>query len=240
MSWQKNCSSNAKKKKRPFYNLGYDFVKLTGGLPTWLWVRPKVYYPFGKPSKRGSMMVICNHVTWIDPIVVQLVFPWRRLNCLATKDLYSNKLVAWLFTQVHCIQVDKQNFQLSSFRQVVERLQDGRLILIFPEGAIHTDSPDQVLAFKSGAVLMAHKAQAPILPMYIVQREKWYHRQHVVMGQPIHVAQLLGPMPNMQQMNEVTELLREKEVELKSYYQSLLEKNRKKLSKKEREVAFYE
>jgi hypothetical protein len=68
---------------------------------------------------------------------------------------------------------------------------------------------------------MAHRAQAPILPIYIVKREKWYHRQRIVVGQPIQVAQQLGRMPNMQQMAEVTELLREKELELKAYYESL-------------------
>ena len=64
-------------------------------------------------------------------------------------------------------------------------------------------------------------AKAPILPMYMVKREKWYQRQRMVMGQPIDVAKELGPMPSMQDMNRLTELLREKELELERYYQSL-------------------
>lgn len=240
MRWEKNCSNSAgKKKRRLFEYFIYDFVKFTGAPSAWLWVRPKIYYPFGKPNKRGAMIVISNHVTWIDPVVAHFVFPWRRIHSLATKELFSSKLRTFLFTQAHCIMVDKENFNLGSFRQVVERLQEGKLILIFPEGGIHTDTPDQVNAFKSGAVFMAHRAQAPILPMYIAKREKWYHRQRIIVGQPIQVGQLLGRMPNMQQMSQVTELLREKEVELKAYYESL-PVYQKYAQSKERECASHE
>ena len=91
------------------------------------------------------------------------------------------------------------------------------MFVIFPEGKVNKDGEKALLAFKSGAVLMAHRASAPILPMYIVKREKWYHRQHIVMGQPVDIASVMGKMPTMEQMNTVTDLLREKEKELKTH-----------------------
>ena len=125
------------------------------------------------------------------------------------------------FKQMHCIIVDKENFSLASFREVVECLDDGKLVVIFPEGKLNDDSPNTVLAFKSGAVLMAHKASAPILPMYIIKREKWYHRQRIVVGQAIDIREILGKMPTMQQLNDMSDMLREKEIELREYYESL-------------------
>ena len=210
-----------KQKRKPFYNLCYDLAKITGAPSALLWLRPKIYYPFGKPSKKGALLVSSNHCTFIDPIIIQLSFPWRRLNCLATKDLFERKVTNFLFTQMHCIVVDKDNFSLSSFHEVVDRLNSGKIVVIFPEGQVNTEGRSPVLAFKSGAVLMAHRAGAPILPMYIVKRDKWYHRQRVIIGETVDVCEMLGKMPSMEDMTRVSELLREKEVELKEDFEAL-------------------
>lgn len=210
------------KKKTPLgYNFWYDFVKVTGALPTLLWMRPKIYYPFGKPSKKGAFLVISNHPTFLDPIIVHLAFPWRRMHSLATKDLFNTNTKVFFFSKVHCIIVDKENFSVSSFRQVVDCLDGGKVVVIFPEGRVHVDSPQEVLAFKSGAVMMAHRAGAPIIPMYIVKKTKWYQRQRIVMGQAIDVAGMLGRFPSVEQLNQVSDLLRENEVKLKEYFESL-------------------
>lgn len=217
-----------KNKKDPlFYNFHYNLVKYTGALPAWLWLRPKIHYPFGKPSKKGALMVAANHSTLIDPIIVQLTFPWRYLHSLATKDLFSSRFKAWFFRQMHCIEVDKDNFSLASFHEVVKRLQAKRLVLIFPEGGVHIGGKDAMGAFKSGAVLMAHKAGASILPMHIVRREKWYHRQQVLVGMPLDMSQMLGAMPSMEAVNQASETLRRKQLELVEYYESrMLHKER--------------
>ncbi len=222
MSWENNSKNRRKpsKTRNPFQHFCYDFVKVTGALPALLWMRPKRYYPFGKPNTRGALLVSSNHCSMVDPIVVQLAFPLRRLHSLATKDLFSSKAKSAFFHQMHCIVADKENFSLSSFHEVVSRLQDGKMVVIFPEGTVNREGADALLAFKSGAVLMAHKAGAPILPMYIVKREKWYHRQHIVLGTPIDVVDMLGKMPTMQDLTRVSDLLREKEIELREYFAS--------------------
>jgi hypothetical protein len=66
---------------------------------------------------------------------------------------------------------------------------------------------------------MAHRANAPILPVYIVKREKWYRAQRVVIGEPFDVNAAVGPIPTMEQMERVTAQLREKELELKRFYE---------------------
>ena len=127
---------------------------------------------------------------------------------------------------------------MSSFRQVVGCLEEGKAVVIFPEGRVNRESSTEpLLAFKSGAVIMAHKAGVPILPMYIVKNEKWYHRQHIVIGEALSPIEMLGKMPNVQELNMVTELLREKEEKLRDYYESLLiHKQKRKDEADEREV----
>ena len=164
-------------------------------------------------------MVISNHPTWVDPIIIQLAFPFRRLNSLATKDLFDSQAKMRFFTLMHCIIVDKDNFSLSSFHEVVGRLEEGKLVVIFPEGRVSANGAPELTAFKSGAVLMAHKAGVPILPMYIVKKKKWYQRQHIVMGMPLDIPKMLGKMPSMKALTEASDLLLNKELELKNYFE---------------------
>ena len=92
-------------------------------------------------------------------------------------------------------------------------------MVIFPEGQVNRNGGQEIRAFKSGAILMAHRASAPILPVYVVRREKWYHRQYVVVGEPFDVRAAVGMIPTMEQVDKVCEQLRERELELKRYYE---------------------
>ena len=177
MSLENNLTNKAKTNKgwRPFSNLIYDIIMFSGAIPAYAWLRPKIYYPFGRPSKKGALLISANHRSLMDPVVVLTSFPMHRINSVATSELYSSKFLTFMFNQMHCIKIDKNNFSVSSFHEIVERLNHKKKVLIFPEGQLNQDQ--SMLAFKSGIILMAHKSGAPIVPMYIPERERWYHRQ---------------------------------------------------------------
>ena len=100
--------------------------------------------------------------------------------------------------------------------------------MIFPEGQVNREAENQLLAFKSGAVLMALRAKAPIQPIYIVNREKWYKRQVVVKGAPIDVSSMVGKIPTKADIDRITEYIRLKEIELKQYYEDYIRAKKKK------------
>ena len=220
MNSAKNSSGRPKRRPIGYYFL-FDFVKITGAIPTLIWMRPKVYRPYGTKVPKGGVLISANHRSLVDPVIIYATFPFKRISCLATKDLYKNKLLTFFFNHVHCIQVDKANFAISSFRDVVTRLSLEELVAIFPEGGLNPDKEDHLQAFKSGAILMAHRAGAQILPIYIVKREKWYHRQRVVMGRPYDVCANIGKIPTMAEINRASEDLRNMELELREYFESL-------------------
>lgn len=71
---------------------------------------------------------------------------------------------------------------------------------------------------------MAHKSAAPVVPMYIVRREKWYRPQEILIGNPVDIRSMVGVIPSMEDITRASEYLREKEVELKTYYEEKLKK----------------
>ncbi len=199
----------------------------TGAIPGLIWLRPKIHYPDGRPNKKGAVLVLANHRTLIDPILVQTAFPFRRMNSIATKDLFSSPAKEKFFTLMNCIKIDKDNFSTSSFHEIVERLGENKLVVIFPEGEVHVESGHEILAFKSGVVLMAHRSGAPVIPLYVAEKRKWYHRQHMVMGQAVDIREMLGRIPTVDAIASASNTLREKEMELRAYYESHCQKKRK-------------
>lgn len=221
MSCEKNLKKSNKRTARDvLIGIGYQFVKFTGAPSAFLWFRPRRLYPYGRKRVKGGVLISSNHRTFLDPIIVHLTFPGRTLYSLATKDLYTSKLRTFFFNMAQCIVVDKDNFSLSSFHTVVNKLKAGKAVVIFPEGQVNRNENDTMLAFKSGAALMAFKSNAPILPMYIVKQEKWWHRQTVVVGEVFYVSELAGKMPTMNDLTRVSDHLREEEIRLREYYEA--------------------
>ena len=148
-------------KKRPFYNFAYDFVRVTGALPGFLWFRFKIHRPYGTKLPKGAVLIVANHNSMMDPIIMNLALFGRRMHSLATSQLFRNKLASTFFNMMHCIKVDKDNFNVSTFRAVSDRLGEGKAVLIFPEGRIN---PYRKLAhFRPGVFKIAQKANVPIV-----------------------------------------------------------------------------
>jgi 1-acyl-sn-glycerol-3-phosphate acyltransferase len=164
-------------------------------------------------------MISANHSSFIDPFAILATFWHRRVFSLATKDLYDTPKKRFIFESMRCIKVDKENFSLDSFHEVTRRLKSGKVICIFPEGQINFESND-ILAFKTGVILMAHTAGVPIVPIYLAPVGKWYERRVTVVGQPINIREICGFMPTIDDLNRAGDIVRAKEQELKEFYYS--------------------
>lgn len=223
------------KKKRKTGNLLYDFVKVTGAIPALIWMRPKILYIGKRPKIKGGFLIAANHVSFTDPIIMHCVFWRRRLNCVATKELYKGKLSTFFFNHMHCIMVDKENFKMSTFYTVCERLQEDKAVVVFPEGQVNHNT-DEIMPFKSGAILMAYKAKKPIVPVYINKCTKWWERRVAVVGEPMEINTTGAMFPSMEEVRQINYRLQEKELELKLRYEDYKNsknKNDKKVKKVE-------
>lgn len=223
-----NKKENKKKREGDFF---YNFVKITGAPTALLWSRQKVYHVSdGKLIKRkhikGRVLICSNHIGFTDPLLLNCVFWYRRVYFLAMQELFCTKLKSFFFNGMKCIPVDRSNFSMATFHTVTDRLKNDKAVLIFPEGQVN-ENQGEILAFKSGAVLMATTSNAPLLPVYIVKREKWYHRYVVLIGDPVNFTETYGARPSMQNMREASELLHAKEEELMLYYNKHIKKQDK-------------
>ncbi len=214
------------KKKKKVSSFLYWFVKITAAIPVLIWLRPKViYHRESKKFKKKGCLICVNHESFTDPILMECVFWNKTLGYLAISELFNTKLKKFFFTRMHCIPVDRQNFNVNSMHVVCDTLKSGKNIVIFPEGRLHTDVSDDLLEFKGGAPLMAYVSNAPVIPIYIAPTKKWYNRMVAVVGEPIMVRDICNS-PSMRDMDVAGEKIREKVIELREYYSLLREKQK--------------
>lgn len=191
---------------------------MTGILPALLFWRPKVHRPFGREKlPQGPFIVVSNHNSFTNPVVLLITIKKRHLNFMATTELMGNAPGRFVFRHFHLIPVDKDNFSMDTYYSLMSSLKEGNGAVIFPEGFVDTDE-DMVHPFKDGAMLMALKANVPILPVYIGKRTSSLRRQHVIIGKLYRPEADDSQRLSITRIRELTELLYQKELELEKYY----------------------
>ena len=193
----------------------FDLGKLIAFPPGLVWFRPRFIYESKRAKKRlrGGAILMINHTGFTDPIMAQFAVWYRRQHFVATTELFSSPFRRWLFGVFHCIEIDRSNFNLGTFRTITAALEGVKVVTIYPEG--HINDEKGVAAFKDGIVMMALRSGRPVVPLYIRKQEKWYERATFVIGEPINLKERYGGLPSMDTVREISEALRKKEIELK-------------------------
>ena len=208
-----------------FRKILYDFFRWSGW-PILLWFRVKKIYKSKEQPKRikGGAVIASNHILFSDCMILHCAFIHRRIQFLCTKDLMNTKFKKFFYTNCGCVPIDTQNPSPHSMREVVLRLKGGNVMVIFPEGHVSFDSDKPMDQFKSGAVLFAYQANVPIIPVYRETRKNAFRRQVVVVGEPINLREQFPGVMNSLRIQEATQYLYEKELELKDIYQQNVKK----------------
>jgi cytidylate kinase len=113
---------------------------------------------------REPYIFASNHLSYGDPIVVGCAFD-REVWFLAKKELFRNRLFAWLIGAYHAIPVDREEIERKTMKRLFGLLGGGRSILMFPEG---TRSRTGTLGdLKTGLGFIAAKSGASIVPICV-------------------------------------------------------------------------
>ena len=204
----------------------YDFVRITA-IPGLLMFRPKLIYADETAPRRirGGAIVVANHIGHFDPMYLMLALWYRRHHFICLKEFFETKFRAWLFSQFHCIPIDRDNFSMASLRQITDELEQGHLVSMYPEGKVNRDS--EMAPFKSGVALIAYRSGKPIVPVYIPKRKHWYSRLYVGIGPMMNAAEILGSQPSLANINKVISDLEETERNLIALVENAMKKGGK-------------
>lgn len=125
--------------------------------------------------KQGAFIVACNHASHLDPPIIGSLVP-RQMAFFARKTLWKPGIASWWLDGVGTIPVDRDGgSDVTAIRRVLQTLQSGKALILFPEG---TRSPDgRLQPAKPGVGLIACKTQVPVLPVRIFNSHEAFGRK---------------------------------------------------------------
>lgn len=120
-----------------------------------------------KVPRKGALVVAANHSQYLDPVYVCMAIP-RRVQWMGKKELFAFPFRAFFYF-IGTFPVDRQGDSRAGLRTALNFLARGWTLGIFPEGTHRTgeDSGEDSRAAKSGTVLLAVRAGAPVVPVFI-------------------------------------------------------------------------
>jgi 1-acyl-sn-glycerol-3-phosphate acyltransferase len=116
-----------------------------------------------KVPRKGALVVAANHSQYLDPVYVCMAIP-RRVQWMGKKELFVYPFAAFFYF-IGTFPVDRQGDSRAGLRTALNFLARGWTLGIFPEGT-HRKGKDSRAA-KSGTVLLAVRAGAPVVPVFI-------------------------------------------------------------------------
>ena len=140
------------------------------------WCRTHVVGVDNVAADRGGVFIV-NHQSFLDPLFVAVRLT-RSVSYLARDSLFKVP---------------------GSIRTALDRLEEGHLVGIYPEGTRSTGEPDR---FKPGFLSLARRTEAPIYPVAVVGADKampkgaWFIR-------PARVTVVYGPPLTDEEIEEI-------------------------------------
>jgi 1-acyl-sn-glycerol-3-phosphate acyltransferase len=116
--------------------------------------------------ERGAALLICNHVSFVDPIVISAACP-RPIRFIMEASIFRIPLLNGVFRGMKAIPVApaKQDPEVYErvFETVARELRAGQLVCIFPEGHLTPDG--EVAQFRAGMMRILKETPVPVIPL---------------------------------------------------------------------------
>jgi len=113
----------------------------------------------------GGFLLLPNHITWIDAIVLQIASP-RPVRFLVYEPIYRQPALNWIFRIFNAIPISSRRAK-EAIRAAADRIRAGDIVCIFPEGELTRSGT--LLRLQRGFELIAREAEAPVVPVWLDQ-----------------------------------------------------------------------
>ena len=143
----------------PYYLVGYWVCRLVGKLA----FRHKVY---GRENlvEDGPAILASNHQSYLDPPMIGICCR-KEIFFLARDTLFDIKGAGWIISKLNTVPVDRQRGDISAMKTIIRLLQQGKRLIIFPEGTRSLDG--RLQPARAGLGMVIAKTLVPVVPIRI-------------------------------------------------------------------------
>lgn len=119
--------------------------------------------------RRGGLIVIANHRSLADPVVLWYASP-RHLCFMGRADILQIPLISAIARLARMIPVRQRSADRRALQEAIQAVQRGEALCVFPEGEL--SETGELMPFLPGILLILRQTKAPILPVGLSNTEK--------------------------------------------------------------------
>ena len=112
----------------------------------------------------GGVLIVANHQSYLDPPLIGSQIP-RATSYLGKSELFDSPFRNWLYRRMGAFPVRQGEGDISAVREAINRLKEGKALVLFPEGSRSEDGELQPV--QPGVGLIARRAGVPVVPCVI-------------------------------------------------------------------------
>lgn len=149
-----------------------------------------------KMPKEGRIMLVCNHLHLLDPVVLLHIFRDKQLGFISKKENDRKFIIGPLLHKTMCQPINRENDReaLKTILNCVKLLNEDEVSIgAFPEG--YTSKDNLLHPFRHGVFKVAQKAQVPIVICTLRNTHKAFH--NILRLKPtkvaLHVVDVITP-----------------------------------------------
>jgi len=158
-------------------NLNHIHLKGFFALTRLLIPRTKFIIP-GDVREIHSAIVVCNHLSYLDPILLVSLFPRQRT--IVKHTFFQVPVFGWLLKKYGYISSGASGMQgsamINDLEKIKEHLASGGVLFVFPEGTRSRDG--NLLPFNKGVFTIARYCNAPLKLIFIKDTNKLFPPGH--------------------------------------------------------------
>ncbi len=129
--------------------------------------------------KTGPAVVVCNHVSFMDPIILGGSIA-RPMRFVMYHKIFKMPVLSFIFRNAKAIPIasraEDEELMNAAFEQVDAELAAGNIVCIFPEGGLTTNG--EVQQFKPGIEKIIARRPVPVIPVALGRLwGSWFSRR---------------------------------------------------------------
>jgi 1-acyl-sn-glycerol-3-phosphate acyltransferase len=173
----------------------YSFFRTCCRIAATVFFDLKVYGVENVPNT-GGVLLVANHLSFLDPACIGVQIR-RPASYLAKSELFDIPVFGRVIPRLNAFPVRQGAGDIGAVRETIKRLNEGRVLTVFPEGSRSLDGELQPL--QGGFTLIVRKAGVPIVPVGIDGSYQAWRRGaalpqcapvRIKFGPPLHVQEL--------------------------------------------------
>lgn len=138
--------------------------------------------------RTGPVLLVCNHVSVADPIVLMAAARPRRTSMMAKSELFAKPLFGWYLRCVRAFPVRRGRGDVAAVRHALRLLEAGDCVVVFPEGKVSRSGI--MRRGHPGAGMLALRSGATVVPVVSWDTQLFRGPARVVFGPPLDLADL--------------------------------------------------